>query len=216
MQTIYIKKIQKIQTKSKKYDIETENHCFFANGILVHNCSATYYIKEGNFGLCSRNLEVKPEGENPIVAVAKKYGIEQHMREIMRDIAIQGEIIGCHPNGKGICGNPYRLPAGTYEFYLFNAYDLEFGCYLGYYDLFSLSIALQLKTVPILNADYHLPENVEDIQHFAHAKSKINPAVLREGIVVRSIGEGQDPDLHLRRLSFKCVDNEYRIKEKSE
>lgn len=62
-----IKKIQKIENTSKRYDIEVENNNnFFANNILVHNSSFTQYVKKdenGNFitGICSRSQEKKLE-----------------------------------------------------------------------------------------------------------------------------------------------------------
>ena len=43
-----IKSIKKIRCNSKRYDIETEKYnCFFANNILVHNCSFYVNYKNG-------------------------------------------------------------------------------------------------------------------------------------------------------------------------
>lgn len=78
-----IKTIKKIESQSKRYDIEVEkNHNFYANGILVHNCQnkkslidscfqegltlmgtikrdgssfTAYYVDDSTFGICSRN-----------------------------------------------------------------------------------------------------------------------------------------------------------------
>ena len=38
-----------ILNNSKKYDIETEIHNYFANDILVHNCSVRLSYKNGKF-----------------------------------------------------------------------------------------------------------------------------------------------------------------------
>lgn len=41
--------VEEIQNNSKKYDIETECHNYYANGILVHNCSIALNYENGKF-----------------------------------------------------------------------------------------------------------------------------------------------------------------------
>jgi len=46
---VKIKSIKKIDSDSKRYDIQIKkNHNFFANGILVHNCTMMYFDKNQN------------------------------------------------------------------------------------------------------------------------------------------------------------------------
>ena len=100
MKLLKIKNIKKVKNNSLLYDIETEkNHNFFANGVLVHNSSATY-IKEfdGTFRVCSRNLELKDTESNVHWQMARKYNIQENLKA---GYCIQGEI-----SGPGIQGNP--------------------------------------------------------------------------------------------------------------
>lgn len=51
-----------ITDKTMEYDIETENHNYFANGILVHNSNFGVYLDaEGNWHARSRNMDVASE-----------------------------------------------------------------------------------------------------------------------------------------------------------
>ena len=56
--------------------------------------------------------------------------------------------------------------------------------------------------VPILDENFILPDTVEELLTIATAKSKVNPEVLREGIVFRGKDGVQ---------SFKAVSPEYLI-----
>lgn len=64
-----LKSIRKIENNSDCYDITIpDNHNFFANGILVHNSSATIYNRidplnsdNSHVGVCTRNQEKKLE-----------------------------------------------------------------------------------------------------------------------------------------------------------
>lgn len=116
--------IEKIECTSKRYDIEVEdNHNFFANDILVHNCqnlsnewediqnedwfvtekvdgtSFTCYIKGDEFGVCSRNMDLKETDGNTHWKVARALGLEEKMRDMREsfgqvDFAIQAELLG--------------------------------------------------------------------------------------------------------------------------
>jgi len=57
--------------------------------------SATYFLKDGVFGVCSRKLQLADDG-NGYWAMAHKYEIEARMRSWFGndDIAIQAEIVG--------------------------------------------------------------------------------------------------------------------------
>jgi hypothetical protein len=117
MKLLKIKNIKKVQNNSLLYDIETKkNHNFFANGVLVHNSSATY-IKEldGTFRVCSRNLELKDTEDNVHWQMARLYNIKDNLKA---GYAIQGEI-----SGPGIQGNPAKC--STVSLCVFNVFDLN-------------------------------------------------------------------------------------------
>ena len=69
--------------------------------------SATYFLKDGKFGVCSRNKWLLKEDDSPYWQVANQYHIEEFLRNIVRGfnlVVLQGEIIGA-----GIQKNKYHL-----------------------------------------------------------------------------------------------------------
>ena len=59
-----------------------------------------------------------------------------------------------------------------------------------------------MKFVPILENDYILLDNVDDMIKYADGKSKIYDT-LREGVVIRNYD---------RNVSFKCISNKFLLK----
>ena len=57
MRTVKIKSIKKIENNSNRYDLEVkENHNYFANGVLVHNCRLITIM---TFNKATKSVEVK-------------------------------------------------------------------------------------------------------------------------------------------------------------
>lgn len=217
-----VKSIKKIDNKSKRYDIGVEsNNNFYANGILVHNCqnlkkeyeewktsgktfyatekldgsSSTFYVKDGVFGVCSRNLELLETEDNTFWRVARHLGLEEKMSSLGRNISFQGELIG-----EGIQGNPYKIKGQTVKF--FSIFDIDTQSKVGVYEFVQIIEELGLETVPILY-DFVLPESVEKMLDFAEGKSQLNSNTEREGLVVRSYDMS---------ISFKAISNKFLLK----
>ena len=212
-----IQKIEKIHSNSLLYDIEVEDtHCFFANNILVHNCSSTFYIYDGEFGVCSRNLDLtrpepfvegvvmcddgveRPRKENTFWKIARDLGIEDNMLDMSGNLAIQGEIIG-----ESIQSNPYRIKGQTLRVY--NAFDIDAQEYLDFNKLKLTVKALGLEMVPIIDEEFTLPETIDELLKFAEGKSVLNTSTEREGYVIRSFD---------RKTSFKVISNKFLLREK--
>lgn len=199
-----IKSINKIILDSKRYDIETASHNFFANGILVHNSSTTVYKKHGIIGVCSRNLELLETENNTLWNVVKKLELDKNLPD---DYAIQGEVIG-----EGIQGNPLKQKGQ--ELYVFNVYDIKNQKYLDLSEFVLFCMNLNVKTVPIINSEYEMNYTIDTILISADGPSLLNPNVQREGIVVRPVKEGVDEiNGSMSRLSFKTISNNYLLNE---
>lgn len=218
-----IKSIKKINHKSKRYDIGVENvHNFYANDILVHNCqnltkeyeewkyqskhqfyvtekldgsSATFYVKDGEFGVCSRNLELLETEGNTFWKVARELDLENKMKSLGKNISLQGELIG-----EGIQGNPYKLKGQTIRF--FTGYDIDKQERLNLRDFIVILELLGLQSVPILSIEFFLPDSVEQLLQQAEGKSVLNPDTEREGVVVRSMDSS---------ISFKAISNKFLL-----
>ena len=160
--------------------------------------SVTYYIKDGVFGVCSRNLDLVESETNSMWKLATTNGLKEKLLSLNRNIAIQGEIIG-----EGIQGNPYKIIGQTIKF--FNGFDIDKYEYLPLDIFIELIKYLEMGTVPILDLEFNLPDTVDELISFADSKSVLNNMFDREGIVIRS---------HDRKISFKVISNKFLLNEK--
>ena len=173
----------------------------------IDGTSATFFIKDGVFGVCSRNLELC-ESENAYWRIAKEYDIEGKLRMWEQDIAIQGEIYGT-----GLQGNPLRVPKKEIRF--FNAFNIKDFKFYDYNDFKHIMNILKLPIVPVITEDFDLIDNVETLLKLAVRKSSLNPESWAEGIVIRPLKERFDMQMVQGfgngRISFKAVNQEYLL-----
>ena len=85
--------------------------------------SFTAFLRQGEFGICSRNLWMDETDESTVLArVAKEVKLEEKLRSARErlgfDLAIQAEVIG-----PGIQKNKYALPAVTLR--VFNVLNVD-------------------------------------------------------------------------------------------
>jgi RNA ligase (TIGR02306 family) len=161
--------------------------------------SATYYVKDGEFGVCSRNLELLETEGNTFWKVAREMDLENKMKSLGKNISLQGELIG-----EGIQGNRYKIKGQTVRF--FNVFDIDNHKRLGIHDLINIvENIMGLKCVPYLLLPFPLPNTVEEMIKFAEGKSQLNGDTEREGVVVRSM-DGS--------ISFKAISNKFLLEEK--
>ena len=163
--------------------------------------------KKFEFYVLSRNVRQKDEKQscyhdhNIYWDMAFKYDVENKLREYLDDhpnltyVCIQGESVG------SVQGNPLKLDED--DFYAFNFIDSINGRWAS--DVASVEVKnkLGIKWVPILDTHFMMPNDMEEFKQMATAKSAVNPAVMREGIVLR------DPATD---FSFKNVSREYLLK----
>lgn len=130
-------------------------------------------------------LSDKYDIENVLVDIAKKFGCNR--------VVLQGEGVGF------VQGNPYKLSEN--DLYVFNI--ILDGVRMGSVEASKLCYEYGLKFVPIIDAEYILPDTMEEMKLEADGYSVINPKVKREGFVYRSL-DGS--------VSFKNVSREYLLK----
>ena len=167
--------------------------------------SVTYYLKDGEFGVCSRNLELLETPDNSIWRVARELDVEAKLRSMSGDFALQGEIIG-----EGVQGNKYKLRGQSVRF--FNVFDIAGYRHLDYAEFVRVFESLQLPTVPLLRDDYALSSDIKELVQLAIATSQLNPAMPREGIVIRPLSEQRTSTAGLGRVSFKAINPEFLLK----
>lgn len=171
--------------------------------------SVTFFIKDGEFGVCSRNLELKETLDNAIWKWARLNDVENKLKSLNRNIAIQGEIVG-----PGINKNTLKLT--FIDVYFYDAFDIDKFKYLNLNEFKTvLENELKLNTVPIVMFDFILQDNIDDLVKMSIDKSKINKEGMREGIVIRPINEIYDCSVmedNNGRISFKVINPEYLLR----
>jgi RNA ligase (TIGR02306 family) len=223
---------------SKRYDITVEgNENFFANGVLVHNCqnlahlifeehkdesfevtikldgsSCTIYIKDGEIGVCSRNIDLKETEGNSFWKVAREQGIIDALTRFYesstdrcKNIALQGELVG-----ESIQGNQEKISGQ--RFYLFDIFNIDEHTHLSPSQRVALKETLveqgaDLDHVPILEPTVKVTDrfgSVGDLLAYAEGPS-MNPDVQREGLVFKS---------YESNFSFKAISNKWLLKNK--
>ncbi|HEY4194541.1 MAG TPA: RNA ligase (ATP), partial [Mucilaginibacter sp.] len=148
-------RVQVLQQLLSKYRGEK---CYISE--KLDGSSATFYINNNEFGVCSRNLELLEDDENSFWKVARQMSIENKLRSLNGNYAVQGELVG-----EGIQGNKLRLKGQTALF--FNAFDIDRFEYLSLDQFIQLCQQLQLPTVPIIKTDYELDDDIDTIVHQA-------------------------------------------------
>lgn len=184
--------------------------CYVAE--KLDGSSITCYLKDGEFGVCSRNVDLKDELGNVFWDTVHAMDIEAKMRSYCNDSnwAIQGELIG-----EGIQGNKLKIKGHTIRF--FNVFDIDMQEYLGLDGLTCAIFAMGLETVPIISADHTLTDDIDYYVQSAEGKSALCPAAEREGIVIRPVYEFEEQDvsrgkLVRNRVSFKAISPKFLLK----
>lgn len=190
---------ERVQNLTSEYDgwIIQSKHQYYATEKL-DGSSSTFFINNNEFGVCSRNLELLETEGNTFWKVARELDLENKMKSLGRNIALQGELIG-----EGIQGNPYKIKGQTVKFY--TGFDIDKYERLPLHEFISIISSMDLQCVPILNDNFMLPSTVDEMLKYADGKSVLNPQTNREGVVIRSMDCS---------ISFKAISNTFLLEEK--
>jgi len=159
--------------------------------------SGTYYFNNGEFGVCSRNLELKESETSVYWKMATKYQLKEKLSQLNSNLAIQGEIVG-----PGIQGNHYLLLEA--KLFVFNVYNIDEGRYYGHRERVKFCKELKLDHVPILGSCIDAIE-VERCLQEADGPSMLCKERAREGVVYKS---------SCGKTSFKAISNSFLLAEK--
>ena len=197
---------ERIQNLEKEYTEWTlsSKHQFYATEKL-DGSSFTCYIKNGEFGVCSRNMDLLETEDNTFWAVARSLDLENKLKSLGKNICFQGEMVG-----SGIQGNHYNMKDQTVFFY--NIFLIDEREYVGYDEFRNMLFDLDLACVPVLSYPFNFPADsvaalptVSALLRSAEGKSVLNDKVEREGLVIRSMD---------RTISFKAISNKFLLGEK--
>jgi RNA ligase (TIGR02306 family) len=170
--------------------------------------SFTAFLRQSEFGICSRNLWMDETDEsNVLVRVTRGLKLEEKLRQarerLGHDLAIQAEAIG-----PGIQKNKYGLKAVTLR--VFNVLNVDAYRLLDHGAMLSVLSDLGLEAVPQLGTIV-LNHTVDELVALAEGQSVLNPQIQREGVVLRPLVEEHDEDIG-GRLSFKAINPKFLLK----
>lgn len=186
---------------------------FYSTEKLDGSSITLFYLKDmlynrlpGTFGVCSRQLELKVDEEDPyrncFWQAVLECDLESKFKNWNKNICVQGELVGA-----GIQKNKYKLE--NRKIFLYSAYDIVEQKYLGLKHLLEASKFLGLDTVPILE-EFVLDHSVDELVEMSKGTSMICPSTIREGIVCRRVD--LDEDEEVGRASFKAINPNFLLK----
>lgn len=179
--------------------------------IKLDGSSCTIYVKDGEVGVCSRNLDLKETEGNSFWKAARDQNIVEALLAYNEgtghNVAIQGELIG-----EGIQGNQEKIQGQ--RLYLFDIFDIDTGTYmkpgqrLAFLEDILIALGANLEHTPIWDLRTYVAgrfDNVGALLNYATGPS-LNPEVKREGLVFKSYDS---------QFSFKAISNEWLLKNKN-
>ncbi len=170
--------------------------------------SFTAFLRDGEFGLCSRNLWLDETDTASLFArVSQSLELPKKL-ELIRDRfgfqpAIQGEVIG-----PGIQKNKYSLK--SVELRIFSVIDIDRYALVDREMMLATLESVGLTSVPQLG-EFVLNHTIDELVEIAVGKSQLNPNAHREGLVFRPAQEIHDATLG-GRLSFKVINPQFLLK----
>ena len=182
--------------KDETYEVTTK----------LDGSSMTVYVKNGEVGVCSRNIDLIETEGNSFWKAARDQNLVVALARISEEYAIQGELIG-----EGIQGNPEKLKGQ--RFYLFDIYSITEGRYLRIGERYSILDKMNniygadIEHVPIIDGHLHVAQEyniIDELLEYAEGPS-LNPQTKREGLVFKS---------HDSDFTFKAISNSYLLKNK--
>ena len=176
----------------------------------VDGSSITIFYNKGNFGVCSRNLELKleeggkftiPVFENKIEEKLTAYCVENNV-----NLALQGELLGV-----GVKGNKYKLKGLEIRF--FNVFNVDTQKFLNFDEFLGVISDLDLKAVPLILVPEDFEFTKEYLINLSKRQSVLYKNVKAEGIIIRSKEERNDiRGTNENRYSFKVINPEFLLK----
>lgn len=163
----------------------------------IDGSSMTVFYKDGEVGVCSRNLELKDDGTSTFWETAKSEGLVEKLIAVGKNIALQGELIGGQ-----IQGNAYKVD--KFQFHLYDIFDIDAQQYLTPKDVEGTALQLNIRHVPVLEQFTTFDVRMEDLIAYAEGKSVVGAKPEREGLVFKSLTEPG--------TSFKVISNKWLLK----
>ena len=212
---------------SRNLELAQDDVSYHEKQKFVKRIDGKYQLVDEKGELYGDIMDVPPElpkvSENIYWKIARKYDIENRLKLLGRNIALQGEIYG-----NGLQGNPLKL--SEQKLAIFNIYDISKSRYLDYNEMAIILKKLNkiniydtnnneyidLELVPLVNRDFILVADIDYLVQYATKNSTINTKCKQEGIVIRPINDIYNTNYSevckASRISFKVISPDYLVK----
>ena len=169
----------------------------------VDGTSGTFYWRDGQFGVCSRNLDLLEDEQNAFWQVARQLKLAEALAGLGGDFALQGEV-----HGAGIQSN--RLGVQGVGLAAFNLFDIGRQTYVSHQDLAEFC---RTHGVPMVRVVWEgeLAFTLDELVSLAN-QQLYAPGKPAEGIVIRPFEEARSRVLPNGRLSAKVLSEVYALK----
>ena len=181
----------------------------------IDGTSTTVFLdtttRKPDFGVCSRNVRQMDANQesyhtdkdagvgNVYWEMVFKYNMKDALEDIVKKHNVKRVVLQGETYGAAVQGNPLHIKDRQ-----FAAFNLIFdGERLGSIEAKKILDEYNIPFVPIIDDDYHMPDDFEKLKLQADGKSVINPKHRREGFVYRSLDGKQ---------SAKNISREYLMK----
>lgn len=181
----------------------------FENEIVItlkmDGTSSTFFKHENEFGVCSRNLQLKESDENTYWKIAHEYDL---INKLPDGICIQGELVG-----PGIQAN--KCGFDDVKLLVFNGWNINEQRYFNHDELQKLCDEIGVATVPVVYRGNFKSEwlSIDSLLTLADEQKYERTNKPAEGIVIRPVKEMNSTVLG-GRLSFKVISNKFLLKNK--
>ncbi|OGJ87390.1 MAG: RNA ligase [Candidatus Raymondbacteria bacterium RifOxyA12_full_50_37] len=162
----------------------------------VDGTSTTFFKYDGQFGVCSRNLEILENESNVFWNMARSHKLPENLPD---GYAVQGEAVG-----QKIQSNPLKI--NGQKCLVFYVVDLKKQEYLPLPEMKAFVEKLGMEMVPVFNDNFILDQSYDQLLKIADMKSVYNPNVNAEGLVFRLY------DSRIK-VTFKVISNQYLLKQ---
>ena len=192
----------RLQNMPNMFEVEKELGTKFTCTEKLDGQSVTFFLErikknKFEFGVCSRNIRLSNPDNSSWWTVARQINAENVLKFLIgksNRIVLQGEIIG-----EGIQGNKYKIKG--YDFYAFNL--IIDGKKYSTQAMKSMLEIYDIKTVPIIQEDFILKEDIPAMVEYAKGQSTLLD-IKRKGVVIRNYD---------KNLSFKVINPEFLLAE---
>jgi RNA ligase (TIGR02306 family) len=199
----FLRKTDECALKSyhKCFDEYKGLDCYLS--VKFDGSSETCYLKDGKFGVCSRKQDIEEIEGNKFWYVARKYDIENKLKLLPYNVAIQFECVGPGTNGN-------KLGLKDWEIHVFNLFDINEHRYRDFTELEEFCNSAGLPIAKVIWRGKFEFESIEQIEDITKGLTYENGNPI-EGLVLRPQVETFSNYLK-DRLSTKIINPLFALK----